>query len=413
MNTTLRSDTGIDSPAMRMAGRERLSLALMDARNHTLHLLARFEEALAAGLQLPQREGLEPPMWIAAQVAWWAERWIVRNPRRGEGAFSPADGLRLPSMLAQADACFDPQLVPAEARWAQRLDPPELRDWMLQTLEATLELLDKTEDADAALHLFRAALFHEDARGEQLITLAQSLGLPLRLAPPEAIATREPLWLPAMRWRLGSQGPGFAFELERPAREEAVPEFEIDAQAVSWAQFVEFVDDGGYDRPELWHPEGWAWVQAQGRRAPGLVEQIGVASGAVLQSWFGRPTRMAGAQPVMHVSWWEADAWTRWAGRRLPSELEWEVAAHMAAARGFRWGEVLEWTAGRLRPWEGHSPQGWTVDTPFDPRPFWGQARVLRGASFATRSRMKHPKARGFALPGRDEAFVGFRSCAI
>ena len=78
-----------------------------------------------------------------------------------------------------------------------------------------------------------------------------------------------------------------------------------------------------------------------------------MASGAVLQTLFGRPARMAGSQSAMHVSWWEADAWARWAGRRLPTEVEWEIAAHAAARRGFRWGDVREWTAGTLRPWPG------------------------------------------------------------
>jgi EgtB-related family protein len=192
-----------------------------------------------------------------------------------------------------------------------------------------------------------------------------------------------------------------------------VPEFEIDAQPVTWAQFVEFVDDGGYDRAELWQPQGWDWLQAkardEGRRGPRHVEQIGVASGAVLQTRFGRATRMAGSQPAMHVSWWEADAWARWAGRRLPAEVEWELAAHTLTHRGFRWGDVHEWVAGTLRPWPGFSPDPWAEYSV----PWFGQARVLRGASFATRARMKHPKFRGFALPGRDDSFVGFRSCAL
>lgn len=399
---------------MRIAGRELLSLALMDARNHTLQLLGRYEQAAAQGQRMEPDGTMEPPLWIAGFIGWWAERWIARNPRRGEGPHSPAEGVRLPSALPYADAYFDPGVVALADRWRTDLpDSQTLRAWLLDTLEGTQDLLEKAEQTDDGLHLFRAALFHEDARGEQLVAMAQSLGLSLPLAPPKAAPPREPLWMPAGRWTLGGAGSGFWFELEQPAHEEAVPEFEIDAQPVTWAQFIEFVDDGGYDRPELWDAQGWAWAEAQNRRAPRHVEQIGVASGAVLQSWFGRSVRMAGGQPVLHVSWWEANAWARWAGRRLPTELEWELAAHQGASRGFRWGEVHEWTAGRLRPWPGYVPQDWSAHTPFDPRPFWGQARVLRGASFATRARLKHPKARGFALPGRDDTFVGFRTCAV
>ncbi len=181
---------------------------------------------------------------------------------------------------------------------------------------------------------------------------------------------------------------------------------------MTWAQLVEFVDDGGYDRPELWQPKGWDWLQAlaqtEGRRGPRYVDQIGVASGAVMQTRFGKPARMAGNQLAMHMSWWEADAWCRWAGRRLPTEVEWEVAAHTAPGRGFRWGDVHEWTAGTFRPWPGFTADPWESYS----LPWFGRARVLRGASFATRARMKHPKFRGFALPSRDDIFVGFRSCA-
>jgi gamma-glutamyl hercynylcysteine S-oxide synthase len=121
---------------------------------------------------------------------------------------------------------------------------------------------------------------------------------------------------------------------------------------------------------------------------------------------------MAGSQGVMHVSWWEAEAWARWAGRRLPTEVEWELAAHAGARHGFRWGDVREWTATTLRPWDGFVAEAWTRGTEFEAEPLFGRARVQRGASFAARSRMKHPKARAFALPERDDGFVGFRTCA-
>jgi gamma-glutamyl hercynylcysteine S-oxide synthase len=186
---------------------------------------------------------------------------------------------------------------------------------------------------------------------------------------------------------------------------------------VTWSQYVEFIADGGYDRQELWHPDGWRWLQreaeAEGRRGPRHVEQIGVASGAVLQTLFGKPTRMGGSQFVMHVSWWEADAFACWAGRRLPTEAEWEIAVHQASRRGLRWGDVREWMAGTLRPWAGFRPAAWIAKAELDAQPLFGVARVQRGASFATRSRMKHPRARWWERPERDDGFVGFRTCAV
>lgn len=404
-------DALTDSPAIRQAGPGPLSLALMDARNHTLHLLARYEEAVREGLAMPVQEGFDPPARVAGQVAWLAEWWLARNPQRGQGPDAPADGLRLASAHPRADEWFGPG---GGGPWP---DLDEVRAFMLEQLETTLDLLERTPHTDSALHLFRAMLYHEDARGEQLVQQAQLVGMPISLSPPAVLVPRDPLWLPATRWIMGSAPGGFAPALERPQHPVDVPSFEIDAQPVTWAQYIEFVDDSGYDRAELWHPAGWSWLsQASldpGRRGPRHVEQIGVASGAVLQSWFGRPLRMAAAQPVLHVTWWEADAWARWAGRRLPTEVEWEIAACQGQGRGFRWGDVLEWTAGTLRPWDGYSADGWVRGTPLDPAPFWARARVLRGASIATRLRMKHPRARRFACPEDDAAFTGFRTCAL
>jgi ergothioneine biosynthesis protein EgtB len=289
-----------------------------------------------------------------------------------------------------------------------------IKSYLLETLESTLELLEKSSDEEEALYFYRLALFHEDMHGEALIVMAQALALPLGLSMPGPVPARDPLLFSATRCQVGSVGRGeFSFDNERLCHEVSVPSFEIDAQVVNWAQYVEFVDDGGYDRSELWQTPGWQWLQDQaanaGRRGPRYVDQIGVASGAVLQDRFGTARRMLGGQPVMHVSWWEADAWCRWAGRRLPAEVEWEVAAHDGARRGFRWGDVWEWTGTTFGAYPGFS-----ADPQRDySQPSFGTHKVLRGASFVTRARMKHMKFRNFYRPERDDIFVGFRSCAI
>lgn len=408
----------IDTPDMRRASRERLSLALMDARNHTLQLLARFEQALGPAVRVPSSLETIPPLWLAGHVAWLAEYWIGRNPQRGLGSRCPADGVRIASVEPQADRWFDPTLVPHAERWSPELPPADgIRAYLLDTLETTLELLEHTPDEDEALYFYRMALFHEDLRGEELVTLAQTCGVPLGVPLPDGAATRPALALPATRWTLGWSDGSFALDVECGHEPLQVPEFEIDAQPVTWAQYVEFIADGGYDREELWQAPGWAWLQREaereGRRGPRHVEQIGVASGAVLQALFGKPSRMGGSQFAMHVSWWEADAYARWAGRRLPTEAEWEIAALQASRRGFRWGDVREWTAGTLRPWAGWQPAAWAATAELDAQALFGVARVQRGASFATRARMKHPRARWWALPERDDGFVGFRTCAI
>jgi ergothioneine biosynthesis protein EgtB len=408
--------TSIDSPDMRAANRDLLSLALMDARNHTLHLVGQYEQVLGeSGFQVPQVAELNLPLWELGHIGWFQEWWIGRNLQRHLGAACDPAATRLASVEPRADLWWNSSLVAHSSRWA--LDLPglsQIKSYLLETLESTLELLEKAPAGDDALYFYRLALFHEDMHGEALIYMAQTLGLPLGLSLPEASGAREPLLIPAARWQMGSAGgAGFCFDNERGAHEVAVPEFEIDAQAVSWAQFVEFVDDGGYDRPEFWQAAGWQWLQekaaGEGRRGPRYVEQIGGSSGAVRQTRFGTVRHMLGGQPVTHVTWWEADAWCRWAGRRLPAEVEWELAAHTAQRRGFRWGDVWEWTGTTFRAYPGFAADPYRDYS----EPWFGTHKVLRGASFATRARMKNPKYRNFYKPERDDIFCGFRSCAL
>jgi formylglycine-generating enzyme required for sulfatase activity len=352
----------LDDPhAIRRAGRDLLSLALLDARNHLLHALAAWPEPPALALRL------------ALDASRYQETWITRQiPQQPDGAGEAPD--------AQA-----------------------VRGTLAQTLETTLDLLASTPDDDAALHFFRQALLHEDRLVEALAALLQ------RGAPP-ARQQRPPLWLPAQTWRLGSPAPadgGSAWtpHNERWAHAVHVPEFEIDAQPVNWQQFAEFAADGGYDRSELWTESPGA------RRAPRHVEQL--AGGVLVRRGGAGVLRAAAGQAAMHVTRFEAEAWCRWAGRRLPTEPEWEIAASLAASRGLVWGDVFEWVAGSARAWPGAGPaEAGCLDRIPAPgtEPVQG---VLRGSSFATLPRRRHVKARRFAAPTLDTAFTGFRSCSL
>ena len=370
-----------DPQAMRRAGRELLSLALIDARNHLLRLLA--QDASAPALQLALRAG------------WYQDWWIARHLQRQRGEACDPRSPRLAGIEPLADG------------WAGGHSPlptPEaLRGYLAETLEITLDLLAAADESDTALHFYRLSLLHEDR-------LCEALAERLLLGAPPARSEREPLWHPAQRWMLGSVPGGLVPQGERWAHEVAVPEFEIDAQPVNWARYLEFSEDGGYDRPELWSEAGWRWVQREGRRAPRQVEQF---HGGVLVLRQGGLQRAPAGQPVLHASRYEAEAWCRWAGRRLPTEPEWELAACTGGSRGYVWGDVFEWVAGSARAWPGAgrtAPGGLDMSPPADAPERPG---VLRGASFATRSRWGHPKARRYAPPERDTMFCGFRSCAL
>ena len=409
---------------MRSGGKGMLSLALMDARNHTLHLFAQYQNALEASMYVIQAgPTVNPPLWELGHIGWFQEWWIARNMQCASGPACDPVHTRLASIEPNADRWWDSTHVAHGARW--QLDLPDannIRAYLLETLEGTLDLLEKAADSDDALYFYRLCLFHEDMHAEALVYMAQTLGMKLdapmlQTFTPAPMALREPLLIPACVWTMGTDTCGFAFDNERPQHSVSVPEFEIDAQPVSWSQYVEFVDDDGYDREQLWSPEGWQWLQAlakgDGRRGPRYVEQIGASSGAVVQTRFGVASRMHAGQPAMHMSWYEADAWCRWAGRRLPFEAEWEIAAHTASRRGFFWGNVWEWTGSTFRGYANQT-NGFKPDPYLDySLPWFGTHKVLRGASFATRARMKFLKYRNFYLPERDDMFCGFRSCSL
>ncbi len=377
-----------DPLGIRCAGRELLSLALLDSRNHLLVRLAHD----------PGAEVLRS----AILAGWYQEHWIACHVQRGRGEACDRGGVRLAGLEPAVMQWL--QGPPAAPRRLPTLD--QVRRYLAQTLDVTLELLAGTADEDAALYFYRQSLMHEDR-------LCESVDEVQRLGSPPARVMREPLWMPAQAWHLGcteSAPTGWLPFAERGMLDVALPEFEIDAQPVNWAQFVEFVQDQGYDRPELWTEAGWAWVQALGRRSPAHVAQLRGA--VVVQRGQGGANSLQRAPPgqaVMHVSRHEAQAWCRWAGRRLATEAEWEVAACTASSRGFVWGDVLEWTAGSARLWPGagSAPAG-----SLDAAPIPGQG-VLRGGSFATRARWRHPKARRFAGQDSDTMFCGFRSCAF
>jgi iron(II)-dependent oxidoreductase len=353
-----------DAARLRNAGRDVLSLALIDARNHLLRVFAVCEEALAVSdMAVPRMPEIDPPLWALGHVGWFQEFWIARNVQRQRGERCDPSAPKLASIEPHADRWYDPSNVPHETRW--QLDLPALaatKLYLLETLDTTLDLLGNTNDGkpdiDEALYFYRLSLFHEDMHSEALATMAQTLDIGgkamVALVPqPTPRVACDPLLFPATQWRLGLSGgdaqPGFAFDNEKAAHEVAVPEFEIDALPVSWSQYAEFVEDGGYDEAHWWHPSGWDWLQRSGRRTPRHVEQM---RQGVLARRFGQLMRLPMAQPAMHVSWYEADAWCRWAGRRC--RRKWSGTSpprkvRRAASSGATSGNGRPAASGRIR----------------------------------------------------------------
>ena len=391
-----------------------LSTALQNARQRTLDLLAACEQALGPALRVPFSVQLNPPLWEAGHVGWFQDYWIARNRQRSLGNRADPDAPRAAGRLPEADALYNSSVVAQPTRW--QLPLPDLaatRRYLDEGLDETLTLLAQTAATAADLYFFRLALFHEQMHAEAATYMAQALdialpdslpgALPTSAAPPEAPTLR----LPGGAWPLGYRQPGFAFDNELNAHLVDLPAFEIDAAAVSWQRYLPFIAAGGYDDARCWSAAGWRWREGQRMTSPRYLRQV---DGAWQHCRFGQWRPLEFAAPAVHLSHFEADAWCRWAGRRLPNEAEWECAALAAPhAHGFAWGEVWEWTASRFLPFPGfraHPYRDYSA-------PWFASRYVLRGASRGTAPEMAHPRYRNFFTPERNDIYSGFRSCAI
>lgn len=398
----------------RHAGKAWLRQALVDTRERTLRLLNAYQSALGPMLTVPHSPELNPPLWEAGHIGWFADWWIARNPGRYLGTAlhpsQPREAARQASEGWDADALYNSSSVPHATRWALNLpDVNTTRHHLTSSLQETLEWLDVAPESDQGLYFFRLALFHEDMHGEAALYMAQTLGIdtgdidrPSFAALPE---TSPPLTLAAQTWQLGYDGPGFAFDNERQAHSVALDGGEIDAQVVTWGQYLPFIEDGGYDNTHLWSPEGWAWRQGGPHRWPRHLRPAPFSTGWEVCR-FGRWEALCTAESACHLSAHEAQAWCRWAKRRLPTEAEWEAAA--CTLQGFTWGQVWEWTSSAFAPYPGFETHPYAdYSAPwFDGRP------VLRGASPATAARMRHPRYRNYFPASRTDIYAGFRSMA-
>lgn len=403
-----------DAPAQaaRHGGRQVLAAALQSSRADTLATFAAYEAALP-GLTVPLRGELNPPLWELGHIGWFQEYWVARFPARGQGPRADPDGFRLAPRRAEADALYDSSRVPHDSRWSLPLpDAAATRTDLAAQLQASLSSLQQVDDQgpgrDDALYAYRLALLHEDMHHEAALYMAQALGIPIadpRWQPAPLPEPPAALHFEACRWPLGSSGGGFAFDNELVAHPVELPATTIDAQVLRWADYLPFVEQGGHSDDGCWSPAGLQWRHHQAGRAPRYLRQ---RDGAWQQWRHGRWQALAPDQAACHLSFFEAEAWCRWAGRRLPTEAEWERAAHRGGDV-FRWGDVWEWTASPFAPYPGFVPHPYRdYSAPwFDGRP------VLRGASFMTQPRMRHVRYRNYFPPQRNDVPAGFRSCAL
>jgi gamma-glutamyl hercynylcysteine S-oxide synthase len=339
-----------------------LSDALAAARTRTLALFDRLQSALGGPFALPRYlPELSPPLWDMGHLAWAESFWIGRNPGLMAGHGHNATTARAASTwLPRADAWYDDRRIGHPARWHQPLPPaPATADYARRTREQSLALLPAAARRPAALALFVRVLDAEERLHEDWLVLAQTLGIDVGDAADPAV--------PA------SAGEGSA-------------EARVDTAPLTWSRFLPFVEAGGYEQREHWSAEGWDWRRRLDHSLPRHLAAPEADGEPMRRARFGRWIPLDERQPAMHLSFHEADAWCRWAGRRLPAHAEWRAA--QADGAGFAWGEVWEWVLGE----DGSA--------------------VLAGASFATSSRLRATPGGRVLSPERNEGFQGFRSAA-
>jgi len=428
---------------------ERAAEALEAVRRRSLDLLAPLDEVSLVRQHSPL---MSPLVWDLAHVGNYEDLWLLRAAAGRPGVNPELDDLYDAFRHGRADRPALPLLGPVEAR-----------RYIGEVRARALDVVDAIE-FDPGVPLLAEGFVvglvvqHEHQHDETMLATLQLMKgpgyRPVALPPPSPAPGRScpapEVLVPAGTFEMGTNDEAWAYDNERPAHGVDLPAFWIDTWPVTNGQFRAFMDDGGYHRADLWVPEGWAFCQENGVEAPKFWRREG--NGSWSRTRFGWIEDVPADEPVQHVCWYEADAYARWAGRRLPTEQEWEKAARwspapaLTVARSFPWGDespdatLANLGGGHFRPAAvGAYPDGaagcgaeqllgdvweWTAST-FDPYPgfasfpypeysevFFGPAcKVLRGGSWATHPGAVRSTFRNWDYPVRRQIFAGFR-CA-
>jgi len=420
-----------------------LHAALEASRARFLAILDPFDEIV---LRRQHDRLMSPLLWDLAHVANYEDIWLVR----ALGGEPTRAGL---------DHLYDAFQQPRAAREAlPLLDLASARSYGEAVRDRALGLLDGADLADdGPVRLTRAGFVHrmvaqhEHQHAETLLAAIQLLPadeghvLSAPATPPAQVAVRDEVLVAAGPFRMGSADPA-ALDNERPVHEVDVPAFWIDAAPITNGQYRRFVEDSGYDDARWWSEPGWAWRREADLVAPQFWRRDG-------DGWtrlrFGNVESLPDDEPVQHVGWYEAEAYARWAGRRLPTEAEWEKAAVFDPATGnsrpWPWGDAAP-SAARANLGQQHlgpAPVGaypdgvsavgchqmvgdvweWTASDflaypDFEWYPyaeysdvFYGpDYKVLRGSSWATDPSVGRTTFRNWDLPIRRQIFAGFRT---
>lgn len=400
----------------------------------------------------PCAEGLNPPRWEFGHIAWFQELWCLRRRPGRPPLASPLLAPLHPARIDWADWLFDSSRIPHAARWQAPLPSvAAIRTYAEAVLDALAERIANgwPEDDPDLPYYVELALYHEAMHREAWWMMWQRRALDPPSSPHcpifPAMPPVEQVEMPGGCVPLGVAHTDasdavdtpatrrFAFDNEFGGDVVRIDAFFIDSRPVTFGEFARFVDAGGYDEPRWWSEAGWQWRlrseqpkteqdtwQDQGAdtvdRASPHPLYWRAAPAATPSAWqvrnFVRWAPLPSLEAVRHVSAYEAEAYARWCGRRLPSAAEWHWAAtqrrtESAGEPGFVTGGVWEWTATPFRPYTGFVP-GPYADYSL---PWFDSHRELRGAgSVLTDRALARPDFRNFYLPHRQDVFAGFRT---
>lgn len=426
---------------------ETLASWLKDARQKTLELVQDLNDEQMYG---PHLSIINPLIWEIGHVAWFYEKWVLRHV------------LKRKPLREDADALWDSIAIAHDTRWDLPLPSRQgTLDYMSAVLNSILEVLENEKPSEQLAYFIQYSVYHEDMHTEAFTYTRQTLGYP----PPQFSDVSENEYRKSLNiqghvsgdveftggdFLLGADPEQpFVFDNEKWAHLVVLEPFAMSSIPVTESQFLNFVEDGGYKRSEFWSPEGWKWREAAAATHP--VYWRKESNGTWMRRHFDQWLPLNADYPVIHVNYYEAEAYCKWAGRRLPTEAEWEFAASQSSAearkRLYPWGNeppspervnmdwqamgcvsvhalpagdsssglrqmlgnVWEWTSSRFLPYPGFVPDPYKEYS----EPWFGTRRVLRGGAWATRSRMLRNTWRNYFTPDRRDVFAGFRTCAL
>jgi len=375
---------------------------LDDARRRTLAVLEPFDDAALTRQVSPL---MSPLVWDLAHIAHYEELWLIRALTKD----APTD--------ARHDDLYDAFAHPRRERAGLPiLGPADARMFLSSVRRRALDVLDVLDlDSDdpltAQAFVYGMVIQHEHQHIETMLAtinlMEQAYDVTTESTGPRRVAAAGELAVPGGTFVMGTDDEPWAYDNERPAHEIELAPYRIDAAPVRNDEFAAFIADGGYDRPALWSEAGWTWRREAHLEHPQGWHRDPEGAWSVLQ--FGRRRALAGDEPVEHVCWYEADAFARWAGKRLPTEAEWEHAASTLRVPGLAGvGEVWEWTSSDFAPYPGFRSFPYRE---YSEVFFGNEYKVLRGASWAAHPVTARTTFRNWDYPIRRQIFAGFR-CA-